>query len=328
MLRIIKTTIFAPLLILNFSASAQHFALSRLFYPNVTVRAELLPEAQLGNNQNFGMTRTSLFGMMPLKSEVEAGFGFGKKLDIRARHTLLMANVAQINPNIKGIPTPENGYKTASVGVVILQASLRDKLWVYGGGGGITESNETFFTPQPYLYGGAARMRILGLETQILYGSIVTFSQKFRVVPIFGINKRLNDSWRVSALLPFQAAGNYRFNEWLNIDIIAAMNGYTGGFQQISGSEKLLRRSNYQHIKLSAAANAHLFTVFNVSLEAGFMGMRQLRTFNASRQVMTTQNPALTPFVGVSLRYITSKSKLSNAFTRKLGLGGDGGINW
>ena len=209
----------------------------------------------------------------------------------------------------------------------MLQASLRDRLWIYGGGLGLTESNETFFTPQPFFWGGAARMRILGLHTQIAYGTVLIFNQKLRLIPVFGINKRLGKEWRVSALLPFRADVNYKVNQWFNIDMIGAFDGYSGGFQQVTSVEKSLRRSNYQHVKFSVAANAHLLGVFNVSLEAGLGTFRQLRTFNSARENLGTQNPGIAPFVGASVRYISSKAKLSSQFTKKLGLG-ESGVNW
>lgn len=315
-------------LLTSISLSAQHFALSRLFYPNATLRADYMPEANMGNNQRYGLSRTSFNGIIPLRSEVDVSFSLRKKFDLRARHFLMLANVSQLKPTQNGIITPDNGYKTASVGVLMLQASLRDRLWIYGGGLGVTESNETFFTPQPFFWGGAARMRILGLHTQIAYGTAVIYNQKFRLIPVFGLNKRLGKQWRVSALLPFRVDVNRRFNEWFNIDMIGAFDGYSGGFQQVMNAEKMFRRSNYQHVKLSVAANAHLFTVFNVSLEAGLGTFRQLRTFNSAHENLITQKPNIAPFIGASVRYITSKSKMSSQFTKKLGLGGESGINW
>jgi hypothetical protein len=310
-----------------YTVRAQHFSLSRLFYPNITLSATHLPEASAGNGQNFGLTRTGFSGIVPLESEVTVGYSLRKKWDLRARHTVLVANVAQLQPTYSGAVRPDNGYKTASVGAIMLQASVKDRLWVYALGGGVTESNETFFTPQPFMYGGAARMRIIGLNTQILYGTALIYSQKFRILPVFGINKKLNKSWRASALLPFMIDFNYRQNGWLNFDFIGAVGGFSGGFQQLGATEKLLRRTNYQHVKLTVAANAHLFTVLNVSLEAGMAGFRQLRTFNTAYETLSAQTPGFTPYLGATIRYITSKSNFSSKFTRKLGLGGEG-INW
>lgn len=309
------------------SVQAQHMSLSRLFYPNITLRAEYLPDASVGANRSFGYSRTSFLALIPLRSEVQAGIGIRKKFDVQIKHTILTGNFSQINPAIDGNIQPANGFKTASLGAILLRASLRDKIWVYGGGIGLTESNETFFTPQPFLYGGAARLRVFGLQTQILYGTAVVYNQKFRVIPIFGINKRINKDWRISALLPFNIDVNYRTTKWLNFDFIGTVGGYSGGFQSISQTEKLLRRSNYQHIKFSLAANAHLLTVLNLSLEAGVASFRQVRIFNSARENLESYQPNLTPFVGASVRYITSKSKGSSKLLKKVGIGGDG-MNW
>ena len=312
------------------SAQAQHFALSRLFYPNLTLKADYNVPSNLGGGtgKDYGLTRSGFFGIIPIQSEVQLGYSLRKKFDLRAVHTVLLTQFTQLQPTLDGKNVPDNGYKTLSLGVIRLQASIKDRLWVYGGGLGMTESNETFFTPQPFFWGGAARMHILGLHTQIMYGSILAYNQKLRFVPVFGVNKRFGRDWRVSALLPFMMNVNYRTTRWFNVDMLAGLNGYSGGFQIQTPEEKMLRRENYRQIKLGVSANAHLFTVLNISLEAGVTTFRQLKTFNSARETLTAYTPGTTPYIGASVRYITSKSKLSNRFTRKMGLGGGGGINW
>lgn len=307
---------------------AQQLGLSRLFYPNITLRADYVVPTNSATTQDFGMTRTSFLGIIPIQSEVQVGLSFKKKFDLRAIHTVLIGQYTQLQPTIEGTNFPDNGFKTISIGAIRMQASVKDKLWVYGGAIGMTESNETFFTPQPFLWGGAARMRIIGLRSQIVYGSILAYSQKLRVVPVFGINQRINKEWRVTALLPFMADVNYHPTKWFSLDMLAGVNGYSGGFQVQTTEEKLLRRQNYQHVKLGLSANVHLLTVFNVSAEAGLAGVRQLRTFNSARENLTSTNPPLAPYVGVSVRYLTSRSKFSSKFMGKLGLGEKGVVNW
>jgi hypothetical protein len=305
---------------------AQHFSLSRLFYPNITLKADYNVPSSLNGTQDYGVTRSGFYGVIPIQSEVQLGYSLKKKLDLRAVHTVMLAQFTQIQPSIDGKDDPTNGYKTLSVGVLRLQASIKDRLWVYGGGLGVTESNETFFSPQPFFWGGAARMHVLGLRTQILYGSAITYNQKLRFVPVFGINKGLGQ-WRVSALLPFMVNANYKATKWFNVDFLAGLNGYSGGFQIQTPDEKMLRRENYRQIKTGIAANAHLFSAINVSLEAGVTTFRQLRTFNSARENLTSYTPATTPYIGASVRYITGKSSFSSRFVRKLGLG-QTGINW
>src|SRR5690606_39829214 len=54
------------------NSQAQQLNLSRLFYPNATLRAEYHPGATLGELGPYGMTRTSLLGFVPVQSEVQA----------------------------------------------------------------------------------------------------------------------------------------------------------------------------------------------------------------------------------------------------------------
>ncbi|MGG7662136.1 hypothetical protein [Dyadobacter sp. BHUBP1] len=315
------------LLCLIIPAQAQHFSLSRLFYPNLTLKADYNVPSSLDGTRDYGVSRTGFFGIIPLQSEVQLGYSLRKKFDLRAVHTVAIAQYTQIQPTFDGKNDPSNGYKTLSLGVIRLQASIKDRLWVYGGGLGMTESNETFFSPQPFFWGGAARMHILGLRTQFMYGSVLAYNQKLRFIPVFGINKGLGKDWRVSALLPFMVNANYKATKWFNVDFLAGLSGYSGGFQVQTPEEKALRRENYRQIKTGIAANAHLFSVLNVSVEAGVTTFRQLRTFNSARENLSSYTPATTPYIGASVRYITSRSRLSSKFMRRMSLG-EGGINW
>ncbi|MPR34122.1 hypothetical protein [Salmonirosea aquatica] len=321
--------LFAILLIaLVPCAQAQQLGLSRLFYPNGTLSASYIVPTNSATTQNFGLTRTSFLGIVPIQSEVQGSFSLKKKFDLRAVHTVLIGQYSQLQPTLDEKNFPDNGYKTISLGAIRMQASVKDKLWVYGAAIGMTESNETFFTPQPFLWGGAARMRIIGLRSQIVYGSILAYNQKLRVIPVFGINQRLGKQWRATALLPFMADVNYHPTKWFSMDMLAGVNGYSGGFQIQTAEEKILRRQNYQHVKLGLSANLHLLTVFNISAEAGVAGFRQLRTFNSARENLTSTHPPFAPYVGVSVRYLTSRSNFSSKFMGKLGLGEKGVVNW
>ena len=326
-----QTILCLVITVLSLSAQAQHFSLSRLFYPNVTLKADYNMPANMpskvGPDVDYGVSKAGFFGIIPIQSEVQLGYSLRKKLDLKAVHTVMLAQYTQIQPTVNGLDSPENGYKTLSVGIIRLQASIKDKLWVYGGGLGMTETNETIFTPQPFLWGGGARMHILGLKTQIMYGSILAYNQKIKFVPIFGINKGIGKQWRVSALLPFMVNANYKATKWFNMDMLAGLNGYSGGFQIQTPDEKLLRKENYRQIKLGVSANVHLFSVLNLSVEGGITTFRQLKTFNSARENLTAYTPATTPYIGASVRYITNRSKFSSKFVKKMGLG-QTGINW
>ena len=299
---------------------AQTPSLSQLFYPNITLRAEYTPESVSNNGTKFGFNRTSAVGIIPLSTEFSAGFGFGKKLDIQARHNLLITNVSQINPSFDGLEKPEGGYKTFGATFIQIKASLREKFWLYGAGGGVTQSNETFFNPQPYFYGGAARLRILGIRTQILYGTAVIYNQKFRIIPIFGFTKGLGSDWKISGILPFRASVSYRVSPWLHLDLNSVYDGYSAGFQEYTTTEKLIRRQNYQQVRFSLSANANFLNVFNLGLEGGLGTFRQVKTFNSANETLTNLSLPAAPYVGVSLRYITSKSKLSSKFMKGTGI--------
>jgi hypothetical protein len=303
-----------------FNGVAQTPSLSQLFYPNMTLRTEIVPETATDNGHTFGYTRSTAVGVIPLSTSIQAGIGFGKKADIEAKHSLLIANLAQINPTFDSKDQPDGGYKTLGMTYVQLKASLREKFWVYGVGGGITQSNETFFNAQPYFYGGAARLRILGLKTQILYGTAIIYSQKFRIIPIFGFTKTFGNDWKISGILPFRASVGYKATPWLHLDANAVYDGYSAGYQEYTTSEKMVRRQNYQQVRFTISANAHLLNVINLGIEGGLAGFRQVKTFNAANENLSTANLPVAPYIGVSLRYISNKSSLSSKFMKRTGI--------
>jgi hypothetical protein len=159
-----------PFILFSTDSFSQQLGLSRLFYPNATVKAEYFVPSTTSGGDQYGLTRTSFLGIVPIQSEVQLGYSLRKKFDLKASHTVAIGQFSQLQPTLNGDLTPSNGYKTVSLSVIRLQASIKDRMWVYGGGLGISESNETFFTPQPFLWGGAARMRMFGLQTQLMYG--------------------------------------------------------------------------------------------------------------------------------------------------------------
>lgn len=317
-----KNISFLSVLLLCFCSKsmAQTPSLSQLFYPNVTLRAEFMPETSMSNGQKFGFNRSTALGIIPLSTEIQAGIGFGKKADIQAKHSLLVANLAQINTTIDGKDDPNGGYKTLGMTYVQLKASLREKLWVYAVGGGITQSNETFFNPQPYFYGGAARLRILGLRTQILYGTAIIYNQKFRIIPVFGFTKALGNDWKVSGILPFRASVGYKVNPWLHLDFNSVYDGYSAGYQEYAISEKMIRRQNYQQVRFTLSSNAHVLNVFNLGIEGGLTAFRKVKTFNAANENLSTSSLPVAPYIGFSVRYITSKSKTSSKFLKSTGI--------
>jgi Domain of unknown function (DUF6268) len=318
----IKIKFIAILLCITNFAFSQNNSLSQLFYPNITLNSKKYTSAApvMGNGINYELGRGSISGFVPIRSEVQVGIGFRKKFDLKAVHTVLAINLAENTTSRKPIDYT-SAYKTVALSVIQMQASLRERLWVYGGGIGFSESNETFFAPQPYFWGGASRMRVLGLNTQILYGSILVFNQKFRIIPVFGFNKKIGDNWRISGMAPFQASASRKFSDWFNLEAGVSLKGYSAGYQVDNGTEKLKRKENYHHVNLSIAANAHILKVFNFSIEGGIAGARTLRTYNLTNERLAEINPKIGPYFGASVRYITTKSKFSSKFLNKVGIG-------
>lgn len=301
-------------------AKSQNQSISQLFYPNISIQAKSYTGASViaeGANKELGLTRTNITGFVPLRSEVQAGIGFRKKLDLRAIHTVAAVHLAQ---NDRDLGNSTQNYKTVSAAVLQLQASIRQRLWIYGAGIGYTEAQESFFTPRPYFWAGGARIRVLGVGTQVLYGSALLYNQKFKVIPVFGLNKKLGKKWRVSGILPFNASLSYKFNEWCNIEWLNTMRGYSAGYQTDIAGEKVPFRENLKQINTGLSLNFHLIKAFNISVEGGVSGMRTLNTFNAADKKIGNLLPNGTTYIGVGVRYLTSKSKFSSKFMNRVGI--------
>jgi hypothetical protein len=89
------------LLCLIIPAHAQHFSLSRLFYPNVTLKADYNVPSSLNGKNDYGVSRTGFFGIIPVQSEVQLGYSLRKKFDLRAVHTVVLAQYTQIQPTFR-----------------------------------------------------------------------------------------------------------------------------------------------------------------------------------------------------------------------------------
>jgi hypothetical protein len=71
------------LMALGLYAQAQNNSISQIFYPNITIKTEAIPSANMGDGKDFGLTRTSTLGFVPLSTDFNVGIGFGKSLIFR-----------------------------------------------------------------------------------------------------------------------------------------------------------------------------------------------------------------------------------------------------
>jgi hypothetical protein len=72
------------LMALGLYAQAQNNSISQIFYLILPIKTEAIPSANMGDGKDFGLTRTSTLGFVPLSTDFNVGIGFGKKFDIQA----------------------------------------------------------------------------------------------------------------------------------------------------------------------------------------------------------------------------------------------------
>jgi hypothetical protein len=293
----------------------QNYSISQLFYPNVSLshRSSLFQT----NGQPTSYTRSGALAFVPLRTEIQAGIGFRKKLDIKAIHTLAALQYA----NHQSAFNTTDTYKTVGAHVLQLNASLRNKVWLYGGGIAYTEASKSFFTPSPMFWGGAARMRVFTPNSMIVYGTAIAFNQKIKVIPVIGANQKLGKHWRLSGILPFQTSLSYKITNWCNAEWHTALRGYTAGFkQELPNTPVLSLRENFKQINSGVSVNFHIAKAINLSLEGGYAYAPESKTVDANGETISKVQADPSPFLGVSLRYATSKSKLSSKFMNRIGL--------
>lgn len=307
---------------ISFYTKGQNYSFGQFFYPNVTLTARQYQGVSIMTNGNtaFEHSRTGGSAIVPIRSEVQLGIGFRKKLDFRAVHT---AAVGQFTSNsvIRSFDKPRD-FKTVSLGIIQMQASIRDKIWIYGGGVGFTEDKESFFNPNPFIWGGAARMHVLGLNSQILYGSAVVFNQKFKVIPVFGVNQKLGKKWRVEGILPFQLSVSHKLNSWLTAEGQANLRGYSGSYKTEINNVNIGLKQNLSQVDLGLGLNAHLAKMFNIGIEGGYSNRIRFVIYDAANVPSPAGfDPKNGFYVGANIRYLTSKSKLSSKFLNRVGIG-------
>ncbi|MCY7349539.1 MAG: hypothetical protein LH606_02565 [Cytophagaceae bacterium] len=304
----------------GYSAQAQLFTPTRIFASGVNLRAEVMPTAGLSDTARFGYARFNVQGIIPIRGG--AGLKLHnfklKKIDVEINQMFLAVNVGYRAPTFS-FPNPEispvkQPFYTASAALTGIHASLRDKIWLYAVGIGVSETDELLDrkTARPYGMGGAVRVRIAGLRTQWFYGGGVLFEPgKITPVPIAGVQTRLfTKNTRLTVILPVQVTLAQRLNKKTWGEIGVSAGGFNTGYQAAAFGPNAIRLA-YRQWKGSVSLNVSPIKPVNLSVEAGVAAFRSLTVSRAGDQLREF-TPAMSPFVAVSAYFNLSKSLLDS----------------
>lgn len=308
------------LLAAGYSAQGQLFTPTRIFASGINLRAEVMPTAALSDTAKFGYARFNVQGIIPIRGG--AGLKLHnfqlRKIDVEINQMFLAVNIGYRAPTFS-FPNPEispvrQPFYTASAALTGIHASLRDKIWLYAVGIGVSETDELLNrkTARPYGMGGAVRVHIVGLRTQWFYGGGVLLEPgRITPAPIAGVQTRLfTKNTRLTIILPLQATLAQRLNKKTWGEIGVSAGGFNTGYRAAAFGPNAIRLA-YRQVKGSVSLNFSPIKPVNLSVEAGVAGLRSLKVTRAG-DTLREYTPAMSPFVAVSAYFNMSKSLLDS----------------
>lgn len=287
---------------------------SRIFASGINIRAEVTPSARMNDTARVGYSRFNIQGLIPIRGGAGVKFhNFNlRKIDVEVNQMFLAINAGYRAPNFS-FNKEDQGIYTVSAAITGIHASLRDKIWLYAAGIGISEPEELFSVSKarPYGMGGAVRVRIAGLKTQWFYGGAVVFEPgRITPIPIAGINARITKGTRVTIILPLQASVSQKLTKKVWGEAGIAAGGFNAGYLSPSFNPNAIRLA-YRQGKASATLNYSPVKPVQLSVEAGVTGMRTLKTMRAG-DVLEKYTVNTSPFMAVSCYFNLSKSLLDS----------------
>ncbi|MDR6193436.1 hypothetical protein [Siphonobacter sp. SORGH_AS_0500] len=287
---------------------------TRIFASGVNIRAEVTPAAKMNDTARLGYSRFNVQGIVPIRGGAGVKFhNFNlRKIDVEINQMFLVVNAGYRQPNFS-FDKNDQGIYTGSLVLTGIHASLRDKIWLYAAGLGVSETDEllNFSKARPYGMGGAVRVRIAGPRTQWFYGGAVVFEPgRITPIPIAGINTRIAKGTRLMLVLPLQASVSQKITKKVWGEVGVAAGGFNAGYLTPNLNPNALRLA-YRQAKASFTVNYSPIKPVQLSFEAGMTGLRTLKTMRAG-DVLEKFTINSSPFMAVSCYFNLSKSILDS----------------
>ncbi len=306
----IKFSILLIALFVGNSVFSQSFNVGFLFSPGLTVGTEYLTPSAINESSDFQLIKYNVKFSQPLKTK----FGLDlkkfdlKKMDAKASQIFLNYGFGVAQPTVTNSDNFENIYRL-NVGLTAVTASVRKGVWLYSGNVFAAENKNTFsesFTPN--FRGYVANVKIKNLKTFYFYGAGLLVNQgTFIPFPLLGLKTRLGSSnFRTEIIIPLHAKLNYRFNNKVNLDMVAYFNGISTVYRKGSGFSDNNQTLNLSQLRTYLALNTKLGGHYKLKVEAGYAMLQTITSW----QDGTTQDVAAAPYVGLSLNYYFGKSVL------------------
>ncbi|MFT4033507.1 MAG: hypothetical protein QM669_13895, partial [Siphonobacter sp.] len=287
---------------------------TRIFASGINLRAEVTPAARMNDTARLGYSRFNVQGIIPLRGG--AGVKLHnfrlRKIDVEVNQMFLAVNLGYRTPNFS-FEKNDPGIYTVSAAITGIHASLRDKIWLYAAGLGVSEPEAllTYSKARPYGMGGAVRVRIAGLRTQWFYGGAIIFEPgRITPIPIGGINTRIAKGSRLTLVLPLLMSYSQKLAPKVWGEVGMAAGGFNAGYLSPSFNPNAIRLA-YRQGKASFTLNYSPIKPIQLSVEAGVTGVRSLKVMRAG-DVLQKHTINTAPFMAVSCYFSMSKSLLDS----------------
>ncbi len=199
-------------------AFAQGLDIPFLFKTGLRTQVTYTP-IQADSNLNMQINHYQVQGIFSLKSNINANFSL-KKFDIGIKQNFLTINVGMRVVNMNFSPENKANYwANLTLGYTSIKAGIRNGIWVRTLQVGAVQDVEDLGNTRPFVLGAVAKVFILGLRKQNIFGLGVAYTPQGRIlpVPIIGFNRKLSDKWDMNLLIPASIAFIWKTTNKLKI---------------------------------------------------------------------------------------------------------------
>lgn len=203
-----------------FSVFAQSIDIPFLFKTGLRTQVSYMP-IQAEDRFQMNIAHYQMQGIFSLKSKLNADISLKKlKFDVGLRQDFLTINAGMRVVNSDFFPANKPNYwGNITLGYTSIKAGLKNGVWVKTLQISAVQDVEDLGKARPFVLGAVAKVFILGLRTQNIFGVGVAYTPQGSIfpVPIIGFNRRLSEKWDMNLLIPANIAFIYKHNNKLRI---------------------------------------------------------------------------------------------------------------
>lgn len=282
---------------------AQSLGLNWLFKPGMRFTTSFIPKQKVQDTVGFGLMHFNTSLIIPVKGKAELNIG---DLNLRGSQTFVTVNVGTrfLQTELVGFQKLTHNF---SFGVTHLEANMKNGVWFYTVNMGIVESPETFDKIKPFFIGAAAKIVMRDFYNHNIYGVGITYNyDRFIPFPLFGINRQLTDTWKLSMILPAYAELIYSSSNDIQFALRTDFSTFRTGI--IPTNERGLTPAQlrekaslqYRDVRLATSIRYNPSSRIRLFAQVGVAAFRSLRTYQGET-IIRSLVPPIAPFINVAI---------------------------